>query len=227
MKNLAIIPARSGSKGLKHKNIKSLNGKPLLAYSIEAAKESEIFDEVILSTDSEEYAIIGKKYGAKVPYLRSKSLSDDKASSWDVVRDVVKWYLNHGERFETVTLLQPTSPLRTAIDITEGFDFYIRKNAELVIGITEADHSPLWMNTLPEDLSMSSFLDNSYSKIPRQQLPNYYRINGSLYIISVDHLFDNKDFYSDNTFGYIMDQESSIDIDTELDFLIAEAIMKK
>ena len=97
MKNLAIIPARSGSKGLKDKNIKLLNGKPLMAYTIEAAIQSKMFDEVMVSTDSEEYADIAKKYGAKVPFMRSSELSNDTASSWDLVRDVLHKYKKDGK----------------------------------------------------------------------------------------------------------------------------------
>lgn len=227
MKNLAIIPARSGSKGLKNKNIKPLNGKPLMAYSIEAALESKMFDKVVLSTDSEEYASIGETYGATIPYLRSADLSNDTASSWDVVRDIVQWYSSNGDLFDTVTLLQPTSPLRTSNDITEAYKFYQEKKAELVIGVTEVDHSPIWMNTLPKDSSMFGFLDNQYSKMPRQQLPTYYRINGALYIISVEHLFSSNDFYSEKSYAYVMDQRSSVDIDTDIDFAVAEAIIKK
>ncbi len=107
MKNLAIIPARSGSKGLKDKNIKLLNNKPLLAYSIEVAKASGVFDKIIVSTDSEKYALIAKEYGADVPYLRDEQLANDTASSWDVAKDILNKYKEQGITFDTVTLLQP------------------------------------------------------------------------------------------------------------------------
>lgn len=225
MKNLAIIPARSGSKGLKNKNIKPLNGKPLMAYSIEAALESELFDKVVLSTDSEKYVTIGKEFGASVPFLRSEELSNDTASSWDVVRDLVVWYEQKGESFDTVTLLQPTSPLRNSEHINEGYDLFKEMNAELVVGVTEVDHSPVWMNTLSKDKSMHGFLNNEYSKLPRQSLPDFYRINGALYIISVKHLFNSDEFYSEKSYAYVMDQYSSVDIDTEMDFLMAEVLI--
>lgn len=105
MKNLAIIPARSGSKRLKDKNIKLLNGKPLLAYTIESARESGLFDEIMVSTDSEKYAEIARQWGANVPFLRSYELSNDTASSWDVVKDVIIRYKNLGFEFDTVALL--------------------------------------------------------------------------------------------------------------------------
>lgn len=116
MKNIAVIPARSGSKGLKDKNIKELNGKSLLAQSIEAAQESGRFDTIHVSIDSEYYAEIAKKYGADVPFLRSAELASDTSSTWDTVRFVLEEYTKLGKEFDTITVLQPTSPLRTAED---------------------------------------------------------------------------------------------------------------
>lgn len=129
MKNLAIITARSGSKGLKNKNIKLLNGKPLIAYSIEAAQKSNLFTEIMVSTDSEEYAEIALKLGAKVPFLRSKTNSEDNSGSWDVVMEVLKNYLKAGQKYDTICLLQPTSPLRTYDDIDNGYKLLIEKKS--------------------------------------------------------------------------------------------------
>jgi len=120
MKNIAIIPARSGSKGLKDKNIKPLLDIPLLAYSIRAAKDSALFDEIMVSTDSDDYAQIAKDYGASVPFLRSAKTSSDTAGSWDVVTEVLSQYQTSGRYFDTICLLQPTSPLRIASDIIGG-----------------------------------------------------------------------------------------------------------
>lgn len=226
MRNIAIIPARSGSKGLKDKNIKPLNGKPLIAYSIEAAKDSHLFDEIFVSTDSEEYAQIAREWGANVPFLRSKDLSSDTASSWSVVKDALLHYQNNGHLFDTVALLQPTSPLRTAHDIAEGYELMGSKNANAIIGICEMDHSPLWSNTLPEDLSLKEFINNNIVNQPRQQLPTYYRINGALYIAKVDYLTVQQDIYEDACYAYVMNKENSVDIDCELDFTVAETIIK-
>lgn len=121
LKHIAIIPARSGSKGLKDKNIKLLAGKPMVAYTIEAAKQSGIFDCVHVSTDSDEYARIAREYGADVPFLRSDELSSDTAGSWDVVRWTMAQYAKLGQVFDCVTLLQPTSPLRTDEDIQNAY----------------------------------------------------------------------------------------------------------
>ena len=226
MKNLAIIPARSGSKGLPDKNIKLLCGKPLLAYSIDAAKESGMFEEIFVSTESGEYADIAKKYGASVPFLRTEATAGDSASSWDVVIETVNRYREMGQEFDTITLLQPTSPLRTGKDIQSGYKMMESKGAKVVIGVCEMDHSPLWSNILPEDFSMKNFLREEAKNKPRQELPIHYRINGALYIVKVDVLEHIQDMYSDNCFAYVMQREKSIDIDTALDFKIAEAILK-
>lgn len=195
MKNLAIIPARSGSKGLKDKNIKLLNGKPLLAYTIEAAKESGVFDEIMVSTDSREYAHIAKQWGANVPFLRSEEKSNDTASSWDVVKEVIEKYRDLGTEFDTVALLQPTSPLRTSNNIIEGYNLMKEKEANFVVGVCEMEHSPLWANTLPENLSMANFIRPEFLEIPRQKIPKYYRINGALYIVKVDYLMKSSYIY--------------------------------
>ena len=226
MKNLAIIPARFGSKGLKDKNIKLLNGKPLLAYTIEAAKKSRLFDEIMVSTDSEEYAKIAREFDAEVPFLRSKELSNDTASSWDVVKEVIRRYQGLHSIFDTVALLQPTSPMRSSTDIVEGYKKMEEKNANIIIGVCEVDHSPLWSNTLTKSDSMIGFIKPEFVKMPRQSLPIYYRINGALYIIKVDYLMKAKDIYANKSFAIVMDKEHSVDIDDNLDFLIAEMLMK-
>ncbi len=224
MKNLAIITARSGSKGLKDKNIKMLNGKELMAYSIIAAQESEMFEEIYVSTDSVLYADIARKWGANVPFLRSDSISGDKASSWDAVREAVKEYGKLGKFFDTVTLLQPTSPLRTSDDIRNGYIFFDEKKANYVVGVCEMEHSPLWSNTLPNTCSMSGFMTPESDK-PRQELPVYYRLNGALYIVRTQCLTEPMDWYGDKSFAYIMPRERSIDIDSELDFKMAEFML--
>ena len=224
MKNLAIIPARSGSKGLKDKNIKLLNGKPLISYTIEAAIKSKMFDEVMVSTDSEKYAEIAKQYGAKVPFMRNSKLSNDTASSWDVVRNVLDKYKEAGKEFDTFALLQPTSPLRTAEDIIEGYKILKDKSANSVIGVCEVDHSPLWMNTLPEDNSMGNFINPKVVGLPRQELEKYYRINGAIYIIKTESL---NNIYNEKCYALIMDKKRSIDIDDEYDFLFAEVLFSR
>lgn len=227
MGNIAIIPARSGSKGLKDKNIRILNGKPLLAYTIEAAQKSNLFDEIFLSTDSEKYAEIGLEFGASVPFLRNEELSTDTASSWDVVKNALLNYKRIGKEFGTVALLQPTSPLRKSEDIVNGYNQLITKNANAVVGVCEVDHSPLWCNTLPSDYSLESFFDNDLINKPRQCLPTYFRVNGALYIVKTEYLMNTDNIYREKCYAYVMKKENSIDIDDEMDFIIAEAIINR
>lgn len=225
MRNIAIIPARSGSKGLKDKNIKLLNGKPLMAYTIEAAQKSNLFDEIFVSTDSEEYAKIARDFGANVPFLRNKKLSSDTASSWDVVKDLLMNYKKLGKKFDTVALLQPTSPLRKFDDIINAYAEMEIKNANAIVAVCEVDHSPLWCNTLPENNSLKNFLNQDLIEKPRQSLATYYRINGALYIVKTDYLMSTENIYKEKCYGIVMPKENSIDIDDAVDFKIAEAFL--
>lgn len=224
MKNIAIIPARSGSKGLKDKNIKLLNGKPLMAYTIEAALKSEQFDDVMVSTDSEKYAEIAKSFGAKVPFLRSAETSTDKASSWDTVAEVLGRYAENGQTFETLCLLQPTSPFRTAEDIKKAYKLYNSKASFAVISVCEAEHSPLWCGHLPESGEFLNFINQDAMK-QRQAGGKFYRLNGAIYIVNCEKFKTDRYFYQSGSFAYIMPQERSIDIDTALDFRMAEFLI--
>ena len=228
MNNIAIITARSGSKGLKDKNILPLAGMPLIAYSIIAARESGMFREVVVSTDSEHYASIAEDYGASVPFLRSKELSGDFVGSWDVVKEVLEKYRTSFDmRFDTVCLLQPTSPLRSVQDIIGGYQEFEEKHADSVTAVCEMEHSPLWSMTLPRDLSMKEYLKKSKGDLPRQKLPTYYRINGALYIRRIEYHSDGSiSLPETEAFAYIMPRERSIDIDTRIDFRLAEILMK-
>lgn len=225
MKNLAVITARSGSKGLKDKNIKLLHGKPLMAYTIEAALASELFEEVYVSTDSERYADIARACGASVPFLRQASNATDTASSWDTVAEALERYRQMGREFDTVCLLQPTSPLRTAEDICGGYALLEQKKGKAVIGVTEMDHSPLWCGTLTENRDLYHFIPEEIFAKPRQSLPVYYRINGALYILRSEDVCSKPSLYEKDCYAYVMPKERSVDIDDEMDFGLAEYMM--
>ncbi len=227
MKNIAIIPARSGSKGLKDKNIMRLNGKPLLAYSIEAALKSKCFDTVMVSTDSKKYAKIAEEHGAEVPFLRSEETSKDSASPWEVVREVLENYRALGKEYDTFTLLQPTSPLRTAKDIRNAYAEMKEKNANAVVSMCELECSMHLVNTLPKSLSMKGFIsDEQYNK-RRQEIRPYYRFNGAIYISKVKMFMKHMNIYNDRCYAYIMDRSRSYDIDDKNDMKIVEALLKK
>lgn len=224
MSSVAIIPARSGSKGLPDKNIKLLNGKPLMAYAIEAAKNSNIFDEIMVSTDSLEYAEIAENYGAAVPFMRSAESASDIASSWDVVEEALAEYEKKGKFFDDFCLLQPTSPLRTAEDIQNAYTIFNKKGAIAVVSVCECEHSPLWCNTLNDNMELEGFID-SQNYLQRQALRTFYRINGAIYIVNRKEFQKNQFIYRENSFAYIMSQDRSIDIDSLLDFKIAETLI--
>lgn len=226
MKNIAIIPARSGSKGLPDKNIKELNGKPLIALSIEAALSSGCFDTVMVSTDSEKYAQIAKKYGAKVPFLRSERTSSDTATSWDTVQEVLDGYKELGQEFDTFCLLQPTSPLRTGEDIRKAYELFMASASFAVVSVCEAEHSPLWCGQLPDNHEFIGFM-NPESQKRRQDTGKFYRLNGAIYIVNIGKFETDRFFYHEGSFAYIMPQDRSVDIDTEIDFRLAELLMEK
>lgn len=225
MKNIAIIPARSGSKGIKDKNIKELCGKPLIAYSIESALRSGMFDTVMVSTDSKKYADIAGKFGAEVPFLRSEATSADTAGSWDMVKEVLDGYRKREKEFDTFCLLQPTSPLRTAEDIKEAYRLYYEKASLAVISVCEAEHSPLWCGHLPENHEFVGFADQRNLK-QRQAGKKFYRLNGAIYIVNIKKFAEDKNIYKEGSFAYIMPQDRSVDIDTLIDFKLAEIMFE-
>ena len=224
---IAIIPARGGSKGLPKKNIKKLNGKPLIAHTIEVAKQSRIFDRIIVSTDDKEIAEVAKKYGAEVPFIRPAELATDSADAMDVVIHALKWFKNKGEDFDYVMKLQPTSPLRTEQDIIKSIDLIIQKDGDSISSVSECEHHPLWSNVLGPDLKMNNFIDEDTKGKNRQELPKYYRLNGLIFLSKVDTLLNTKDWYGEKSYAYIMDSKRAIDIDSEVDFYLAELLKKK
>lgn len=226
MKNIAIIPARAGSKGLKNKNIKLLNGKPLLAYSIETAIKSKCFDVVMVSTDSRKYASIARKYGAEVPFLRSMNNAGDESSSWDVVREVLEGYYKDGKEFDTFMLLQPTSPLRNVNNIRESYKLFKEKKANSVVSVTEIDINPKCCYHLPKDNKLSAVLDFKEENKRRQDIKKHYTMNGAIYLANVKVFLKTNDIYRNRCYAYIMNSKESIDIDDKIDFAVAETVLK-
>ena len=221
---LALIPARGGSKRLPRKNILDLAGKPLIAWTIEAANNSKYIDHSIVSTDDYEITSVAQQSGAKV-LARPNELADDLTNSLDVVLHAINL---QKKDFDYVILLQPTSPLRTEQHIDEAIELLFKKHAQAVISVCKTNHSPLWSNTLPEDNSMDHFIRDEVKGKRSQDLPSYYNLNGAIYICSIDRLLEEATFFiKSNIFAYEMDQESSIDIDTIVDFQLAKFYSKK
>jgi CMP-N,N'-diacetyllegionaminic acid synthase len=219
----ALIPARGGSKRLPGKNIKILGGKPLIAWTIETAKASKYIDKIVVSTDDIEIKQISEKFGAEVPFIRPDYLSHDTATSFDVVKHAIE-FLGVGQPNHLIVLLQPTSPLRTIAELDQSLEFFIKKAADGVVSVSETEHSPLWSNILPENLSMANFIRAEVQGKRSQDLPKFYRLNGSIYIYKTETLLEKGQlFYDENIYGFETPQETSIDIDTELDYQIAES----
>lgn len=222
-KFLAIIPARGGSKRLPRKNILELEGKPLIAWTIEAAIQSNIIDKIIVTSDDDEILNISKKYGSEI-IKRPEYLSNDTANSFDAIKHTIE----NTEEYGYIVLLQPTSPLRTKKHIIEAIKLLEDKNADAVVSVCEMDHSPLWSNTLPKNLSMTSFIRDEVLNKRSQDLERYYRLNGAIYICKTDKLLEEKSFFlKDNIFAYQMSRKSSIDIDEEIDFEFAKIMKEK
>lgn len=224
MKRIAIIPARSGSKGLKDKNIIDLCGKPLIVYSIEAALETSLFDHVIVSTDSEHYAEIAQHYGAEV-MMRGEALSNDKATTFMVLEDILKNRLL--ESIDYFVLLQPTSPLRTSKHITEAIEKFESKieHFDFLVSMKEAEHAKVLVNPIDDDESLKYF-DTDFSNYRRQGYKDYSP-NGAIFIAKPDSYLEQKHFFGAKALSYIMSAEDSVDIDGALDLVVANAIMKK
>ena len=219
---LAIIPARSGSKRLPRKNILDLAGKPLIAWTIEAALESKYIDRIVVSTASKEISSISRKYGADVPFMRPDELATDETTSIDVVLHQLDQLEECNDSYSYVILLQPTSPLRTAENIDESVELLKSRNSDAVISVCKVEHSPLWCNTIPADGSLLNFLDDSILNKRSQDLNQYYRLNGAIYLCNIKLLKKEKNFFlKSNSIAYKMNEEQSIDIDSKNDFMCA------
>jgi len=223
---LAIIPARSGSKGLPGKNIIDCAGKPLIAWSIEAALESKYITQVLVTTDSEKIAERAKNYGAWVPFLRRQDLAQDDSSITDVVKDVLNNIEVQRFNYKMVVLLQPTSPLRTTQHIDDAIELYLEKkksNSDTLVSVCQEDSKGLLLFGIDggSDYLYSHFgLDLTNPR--RQDLPECYIPNGSIYIAQTDSFYG---FYSKNIIPFIMNKDISVDIHYADDLKIAENIL--
>ncbi len=222
MNAIALIPARGGSKGILRKNIKLFNSKPLIYWSIQAALNCNYIDRVIVSTDDEEIAEIAKSFSAEVPFLRPKELATDSSPSIDAVIHA----LENVPNVKDILLLQPTSPLRETKHIEEIFKLRSKFNSDSAVSITlSKKHVDLFfkINSKKEIYPHN----NNFKALPRQKYDDLYTVNGSLYLSTKESILSNNSFFSTTTIGYEMSEEFSLDIDTQLDWDIAEYIMRK
>jgi len=223
---LAIIPARGGSKGIPRKNLKELNGKPLIAYTIEEAVNSKYISKLIVSTEDKEIAEISEQFGAEVPFLRPMELAVDETSGIEPILHAVKWFYDKGCTFDYIICIQCTSPFRKAEQIDEAIKKMVSGGADSIVSVCESEVNPYWMKVV-EDGRIEDFLSNVPFYARRQDTPEIYRLNGAIYIAKTEVLLEYKNWYTKNTLAYIMDRKSSLDIDDITDFKFAEFLMKE
>lgn len=222
-KFVVIIPARGGSKGIPNKNLKELLGKPLIAYSIECAINSKYVDKVIVSTDSSEIAEVSKKYGAEVPFLRPSELATDSSPVIDTfIYTIERLEKEEGITIDQFIVLQPTSPLRTTRDLDEAIELFVNKKADSVVSYTSEEHPIYWHKYLKEDGRLEDFMPSSISR--RQDYRKTYYPNGAIYVFK-KALILQRNYYSENTYAYIMPRNRSVDIDYQEDFDYIEYLL--
>jgi len=225
LKVLSIIPARGGSKGVPRKNIKDLNGKPLIAYSIESSLESSFIDITVVTSEDEEIIQVSKKLGADVIY-RPKELASDAASTMPVVKHALDKLLSRGKSFDIVIVLQPTSPLRDSDTIDKAFKLFTEQDADALISVTELDIEVFKSFVINKDGYLSGAINSKYPFTRRQDLPKAYLANGAIYMIKTKVFNENKTLITDKTVPFIMKKENSVNIDTQEDFNRASELLR-
>jgi CMP-N,N'-diacetyllegionaminic acid synthase len=224
-KFLAIIPARGGSKGIPRKNITIINGKPLIQYTIDEAKNSKYLDRIIVSTDDKEIAEIAKRCGAEVPFLRPKELASDHAKTIDALIHAVTELEKRGIKYDFVVLLQPTQPLRKSWHIDEAIQEIVETNEESLVSVSKVKEHPILMRTIGEDGKVKKLLEIS-STVRRQDFPTFYKVNGAIYINKINENFTKNTSLNDNKLAYLMDKKYDLDIDEPIDLEFFKLILQ-
>lgn len=223
---LIIIPARGGSKGIPRKNIKSLNGKPLIYYAIDTARSITTDENICVSTDDLEIKSVVENYGLRVPFLRPDELSTDTAGTHEVLLHALDYYEKQGKHYDIVLLLQTTSPFRTAEQVREALKIYDQSNADMVVSVKECPANPYY-NVFEEDAEGYLHVCKGDGNIfRRQDAPKVYEYNGAIYIMDAEKLKTTHMHKMQKRVKYIMDAQSSFDLDTMQDWEMAEMILK-
>jgi CMP-N,N'-diacetyllegionaminic acid synthase len=222
---LALIPARGGSKSVPGKNLRPLGGKPLIAWTIEAARACPGLDRVVVTTDSPEIAAVARDYGAETPFLRPAEFARDDSSGDDPIFHALQWFEEHeGYQPEFVLALQPTSPFRTADDIAAALQLARERNADGITSVTPARQHPHWMKRILEDGRLVDYVERDRACQARQELPSVFALNGAIFLIRRTVLLNDRTWYPERTYAYVMPPERSLDIDTPWDFRLAELL---
>lgn len=221
-KILGIIPARGGSKGVPRKNIRLLAGKPLIAWTIEAAKSSEHISRLILSSDDEEILTIAKNFGCEVPFIRPKEYASDESSAIDVVMHAMNALQ---ESYDYLVYLQPTSPLKRTKDIDGAIAKCIKSKVDTCVSVTSPDKSPYWSFRLDDENKLIPLIPWEDKNTRRQDVPESYILNGAIYVAKTEAILKHRSFIHKDTIGFYMPRNRSVDVDAELDFVIAEYLL--
>ncbi|MDQ0156906.1 acylneuraminate cytidylyltransferase family protein [Robertmurraya andreesenii] len=221
-KVLAIIPARGGSKGIPKKNLKLLKGKPLIAWTIDEAKQSQYIDKLIVSSDDDEIIKVSKEWGADVPFKRPPQLAQDDTPGIAPVLHAVEQFPD----YDYVVLLQPTSPLRIVEDIDGAIALCEAREVNSCVSVTQSSTPPQWMYEIDENGFMKSILPQMNLPYQRQKAPTTYELNGAVYVATKKSLILKKAFLQEGTLPYIMPQNRSVDIDTYEDFIYCQVLLE-
>ncbi|TGL45840.1 cytidylyltransferase domain-containing protein [Leptospira perdikensis] len=226
---VCIITARGGSKEVPGKNIKLIQGKPLIAWTVEAAKRSKYIDRVIVTTDSEEIIKVSKEFGADAPFKRPDSISGDKAKQEDAIFHTMEYLeKQEGIKYDYIVILTPTHPLRDEIELDLVIEsLAANPNAKAYVTMIEAKTSPLHCNMIPADNSLANFLSEDVKLKNRQELPTYFQPSGSTSVIEWDCFVKNGSIFTDDSYAYVTDSISGHDINSVIDFKVAEVLMKE
>lgn len=220
---LAVITARGGSKGLPGKNIRPLAGKPMLAWTIEAARASRYVDRVIVSTDDDAIAAVAAACGAEVPFRRPPELSGDTAQIEDAVRHAMVWMTEHDRSYDYVVHLTPANPLRTAADVDRAIESLdANPVAEAVLTVVQCEKTPLFANQLPPDRNLNGFIAEEIKFKNRQELPIYYQLAGSVSASTWESFLTHKSFLTPRSYALVVGERTGTDVDSLKDFLMAE-----
>lgn len=224
MSIVAVIPARGGSKGIPRKNLARIAGRPLIDYSIEAARNAVSVDRVLISTDDNEIAEVARELGAEVPFLRPPDLADDKAPMLGVLRHALAWLESQGVVAEALVLLQPTSPLRTSRHVEEAITLFRSTAASSVVSVVEVPHqfNPVSVMKLTAQGTLSNFFGNHVVATRRQDKPKAYARNGPAVLVCHPDTLRVNELYGDSCRPYLMSDEYSLDIDVPRDLMAAE-----
>lgn len=223
---LGIVPARGGSKGIPQKNLYLLNGKPLIAHTITEALASQYIERLVISTEDPEIAETAKKYGCEAPFLRPMELAQDDTDIVPVISHALKTVSRQNYNPEAIILLQPTSPLRKTKHIDEAIELFFTGKGDSLVSVCKIKNSPYWMFT-QQGAHLTPFWDSPLNKTRRQLLPILYRPNGAIYISTDQLILERKTILGEKIIPYLMDEKSSVDIDTIYDMEIAEYLLEK